>query len=97
LNVQEWIKSSSEVGLGKYLYDAINGEVSVVGVAIKRFKNIDSQCEIYRGVSKKPLYVTAVGIDMEQAKANVRAMHGTNRLPISIKRVDQICRSIRTG
>jgi deoxyribonuclease V len=97
LNVQEWIKSSSEVGLGKYLYDAINGEVSVVGVAKKRFKNIDSQCEIYRGVSKKPLYVTAVGIDMEQAKANVRAMHGTNRLPISIKRVDQICRSIRTG
>lgn len=87
----------SRAGLGKHLYDALNGEVSVVGVAKKRFKDIDSQFEVYRGDSRRPLYVTAVGIGIKQAKRNVHAMHGKNRLPALIKRADQICRGISTG
>jgi deoxyribonuclease V len=85
----------SKAGLGKHLYDALNGEVSVVGIAKKRFKDIDAQFEVYRGVSRKPLHVTAVGIDLEQAKRNVRAMHGENRFPTLIKRVDQISRGFK--
>ena len=87
----------SKAGLGKHLFDALNGEISVVGIAKKRFKDIDSRFEVYRGNSRKPLYITAVGIDLEQAKRNVRAMHGENRLPTLIKRVDQICRGFREG
>lgn len=87
----------SKAGLGKHLYEALNREVSVVGIAKKRFKDIDAQFEVCRGNSRKPLYVTAVGIDLEQAKRNVRAMHGENRLPTLIKRVDQICRGFRAG
>jgi deoxyribonuclease V len=84
----------SKTGLGKHLYDALNGEVAVVGIAKKRFKDIDARFEVYRGSSRKPLYVTAVGIDLEQAKRNVRTMHGVNRLPTLIKRVDQISRGL---
>jgi len=82
----------SEAGLGKYLYDTLDGRASVIGVAKKRYRNIDSKYEVFRGRSRKPLYVTAVGIDVEQAKENVLAMHGKNRLPTILKRVDQICR-----
>jgi deoxyribonuclease V len=85
----------SEAGLGKYLYDALDSNVIVIGIAKKRYKNIDSKYEIYRGSSRKPLYVTAIGIDIEQAKRNVLAMYGRFRLPTMIKRVDQICRGIR--
>ena len=87
----------SKAGLGKYLYDALDGRASVLGIAKNRYKNIDSKYGVYRGASRKPLYVTAVGIDLEQAKGNVLAMHGKNRLPTTIRRVDQICRGIRTG
>ena len=86
----------SEAGLGKYLYDALEGNVIVIGVAKNRYKNIDSKYEIYRGISRKPLYVTVIGIDIEQAKRNILAMHGKFRLPTMIKRVDQMCRSTRS-
>jgi len=87
----------SKAGLGKHLFDALNGEVSVIGIAKKRYKDIDSQFEVYRGDSRRPLYVTAVGIETQQAKRNVVTMHGNNRLPTLIKRVDQICRGIKVG
>ena len=87
----------SEAGLGKYLYDALEGNVIVIGVAKNRYKNIDSKYEIYRGSSRKPLYVTVIGIDIEQAKRNILAMHGKFRLPTMIKRVDQMCRSTRSN
>jgi deoxyribonuclease V len=78
-----------------FLDDALYGKVLVIGVAKKRYQNIDSKYEIYRGSSRKPLFVTAIGIDIEQAKRNILAMHGKFRLPTLIKRVDQICRGMR--
>jgi len=87
----------SKPGLGKHLFDTLNGAVSVIGIAKKRYKDIDSQFEVYRGDSRKPLYVTAVGIETQQAKRNILAMHGNSRLPTLIKRVDQICRGIKVG
>lgn len=92
-----YLDGHSKAGLGKYLYDALKGEVIVIGIAKKPFKDIDGRYEVCRGSSKKPLYVTSVGIETEQAKARVRSMHGRNRLPTLIKRVDQICRDISAG
>lgn len=87
----------SKAGLGKHLYDALNGEVAVIGVAKKPFKDIDARYEVCRGTSSNPLYVTAVGIELAQAKERVRGMHGQHRLPTLLKRVDLICRDLRTG
>jgi len=89
-----FLDGCSKAGLGKYLYDVLNGEVAVVGVAKRRYQYMGAPYEVYRGTSSRPLYVTAVGMDIEEAKENVLAMHGTHRLPILIKRVDQICRGI---
>ncbi len=92
-----YLDGFSVAGLGKYLYDALAGCTSVIGVAKKAYKSIDPRFEIYRGNSRKPLYVTAVGIEVEQAKGYVLSMHGKNRLPTIIKRVDQICRGFRAS
>jgi len=90
-----YLDDSGKAGLGKHLFDALNGKVPVIGVAKKLFKGIGSQHEVYRGTSNKPLYVTAAGINVNQAKEYIRSMHGKYRLPTLLKRVDQVCRGIR--
>lgn len=79
-------------GLGKHLYDALDGRIPVVGVAKSVFKDSPPETEIYRGESKHPLYVTSVGIPLEEAKAHIAGMHGKYRLPTLLKQADQVCR-----
>jgi len=89
-----YLDGHSKAGLGKHLYDALHGEVIVIGIAKKSFKGIDRRYRVYRGNSKKPLYVTAVGLEIDQAREHVRKMHGKHRLPSLIKRADQVCKGI---
>jgi deoxyribonuclease V len=84
-------------GLGKHLYDALGGKVAVIGVAKKQYKDLDAGYEVRRGRSRRPLYVTAVGIEVEEAKGHILSMHGSNRLPTLIKRADQVCRGVGMG
>ena len=87
----------AEAGLGKHLYDALEGRAAVIGVAKKRYKGIDPRFEVRRGRSRRPLYVTAMGIEVEEAKGHILSMHGRNRLPTLIQRADQICRGAGAG
>jgi deoxyribonuclease V len=79
-------------GLGKHLYDALDGKIAVIGVAKRAFKGIDVKFATYRGGSKKPLYVTAEGIEVQDARRAVERMHGKYRNPALLKKVDQVCR-----
>lgn len=88
-----FLDGHSAPGLGKHLYEFFNQKIPVIGVAKKRFKDISSDFEVLRGKSKIPLFITSAGIDTDQAKTNIRNMHGQYRLPTLLKRVDQICRS----
>ena len=81
-------------GLGRYLYEAIDQAVPVIGVAKNRFADTPEKCEILRGNSQSPLFVTAVGMPLEIAKADIAGMHGENRIPTLLKRADQLCRGI---
>lgn len=87
-----YLDGLTKPGLGKHLYDALNGEVAVIGVAKSAFTGIDPSCEIFRGSSKKPLYVSAVGITHDAAKRNIIEMHGNNRIPSRLREADQIAR-----
>jgi len=89
-----YLDGKSSSGLGKYLYDSLNGKVTVIGVAKKTFDNISDEYQVFRGTSKKPLYVTAEGMSTEDAKDNVRQMSGENRIPLLLKRADQLCRGL---
>ena len=82
-----------KAGLGKHLYDALEGGVSVIGVAKKPFKDISDSFAVDRGRSDKPLYVTSEGIEIETAKKLVATMSGRFRVPTLLKMVDQACRT----
>lgn len=79
-------------GLGKYLFDALNGKTSVIGVAKNPRGAIDKIHEVYRGISTKPLFVTAEGIELELAKNIVKYLKGASRIPDYLQRVDSLSR-----
>jgi deoxyribonuclease V len=80
-------------GLGAHLYNRLDNRIPVIGVAKNRYKTSDSAIEILRGKSKKPLYITAVGVDLISASKYIQCMHGDNRIPTLLKKVDQISRN----
>ena len=79
-------------GLGKYLYDALDQNIPIIGVAKSSFHEIPAATQVLRGQSQKPLYVTTAGMPLEQAKQYVATMHGEFRLPTLLKQADQACR-----
>lgn len=89
-----WLDGAQRRGLGARLYDALDrpmGRPAVVGVAKAPFVGA-AALEVCRGESRRPLFVTAVGIDPATAAAQVRGMHGAYRLPTLIKRADELGR-----
>lgn len=85
-----WLKDEQSPGLGGHLHAAL--KLPVIGVAKTCFLGATASKPILRGNSVKPLYVTAAGIDLEQAARNIASMHGAFRVPTLLKRVDQLCR-----
>jgi len=81
-------------GLGMHLFETLGQKISVVGVAKKAFKDTPKVCEVFRGGSLKPLYVTSVGVPLEKAKTDIALMHGKYRIPALLKKADQLCRGI---
>ena len=86
-----YLGSDDAPGLGAHLFKALEGSVTVIGVAKKPFKDTPKSAELLRGKSKRPLYVTAQGVDVAVAKQYIAKMHGKNRMPTLLKRVDQLC------
>ena len=74
-------------GLGEHLWDAMEGAVAVVGVGKTRFRSAPAVA-LCRGGSVAPLYITSIGMPLEQAVEHVRLMHGPYRLPTLLTRVD---------
>ena len=89
-----YLDGESKAGIGRYLYEALGGKVSIIGVAKAAFKGIPDEFMIFRGRSRKPLYVTSVGVDTNQAKRWVMTMKGPYRRPDLLRLVDQICRRL---
>jgi deoxyribonuclease V len=79
-------------GLGAYLHGALGGATPVVGVAKTPFRGAPA-VEVFRGTSRRPLLVTAIGVDAHEAAHSVQAMRGGHRIPSLIARVDQLART----
>lgn len=88
-----YLGQSRKPGLGKHLRNVLDQKVAVIGVAKSPYKETPQSSEVLRGSSRTPLYVTAEGISEERAKFLVRSMHGKNRIPTLLKRVDRLCKS----
>jgi deoxyribonuclease V len=81
-------------GLGAHLHEALG--VPVLGVAKTAFQGA-AAVPVLRGESRRPLFVTAAGVDVNEAAAWVRGMHGAHRVPTLLKQVDRLCRDARRG
>jgi deoxyribonuclease V len=78
-----------KIGLGGHLFEQLGGRVPVIGVAKSGFHNNKKNvAEAFRGDSKKPLYITAKGIGLDQARQHVASMHGKFRMPNLLKLLD---------
>ena len=77
------------------MYQALAGKVAVIGVAKTRLAGAGAAVEVVRGRCNRPLLITAVGMDAPMAAEHVRSMHGPNRIPTLLKRVDSLCRQAR--
>ena len=82
-------------GLGMRLYEAMGGKVPVIGVAKSLFTGTDPGCALWRGTSRTPLYVTAVGMPLDEAKRRVLSMHGEHRIPTLLKQADRVSRGAK--
>lgn len=81
-------------GLGFHLWQALGREVPIIGVAKTRFANTPDSAELLRGQSTRPLYISAVGIELDEAKKNIEHMHGRYRMPTLLTLVDNLARGI---
>jgi deoxyribonuclease V len=88
-----WL-DENKIGLGGHLFNELGRKVPVIGVAKSKFADHPKVKAVLRGTSRTPLYVTAVGIDLDEAVQNIEKMNGRFRLPTLLKRADQLCRGI---
>lgn len=80
-------------GLGWKLWEFLDRTTPVIGVAKSEFRGTPEKAKLYRGHSSRPLFVTAVGMPLDEAKACVAAMHGKHRLPGLLKIADRLSHS----
>lgn len=89
--IDGYVMLGNRPGLGQHLFNYFNGYIPVIGVAKSKFKG-STGTEIFRGGSTRPLYITSSGVNQQMASEKIRAMHGANRIPTLLKRVDSLAR-----
>ena len=90
LVVDSYVWVGKKKGLGAYLYDFLKSKYPVIGVAKSRFKDNNQCVEVFRGNSNNPLYVSAIGTDLIEAKDCIASMTGKYRMPTMLKLVDKL-------
>jgi deoxyribonuclease V len=86
------LTDSGAPGLGAHLYEHFHGRYAVVGIAKTAFRGSSFAVPVRRGGSERPLYVTARGVDPQEAAREVAGMHGKHRIPTLLKLVDRLAR-----
>ncbi len=88
-----FLDDKNTFGLGGYLYKALNEAVPVIGVAKTPYhNNTKNAVELTRGKSVRPLYITAIGIDVTVAASCIKNMAGNYRIPDLLKMLDKSTR-----
>lgn len=88
-----WVEGNQN-GLGANLYEAMNNRIPIIGVAKSYLNGSIEYLTICRGESLKPLYVSAIGIDLNYSAKLIKELQGDFRIPDILKRVDYLSRQI---
>lgn len=88
------LDNDGKIGLGGYLYEALDRKYAIIGIAKNDFASPDSQRRsVLRGESKTPLFLTAKGTDVDEVLLKVEQMSGAHRIPTLLKKLDQLSRA----
>jgi deoxyribonuclease V len=87
-----WLGDQFHPGLGAYLHEALGRTAAVIGIAKTLFQEGPAVRAVKRGTSLRPLYVTATGMDLNEAAGRVVQLHGEFRIPTLLKKVNRLCR-----
>ncbi|WP_281989458.1 endonuclease V [Aquimarina aggregata] len=83
------LDDSGKFGLGGHLFEALDKKTPIIGVAKSGFHaNKNNVLELLRGESKKPLYISAIGIELQTAYMMIKSMHGAYRMPTLLQLLD---------
>jgi deoxyribonuclease V len=89
-----YLDDDSSPGLGGHLYNTLDNNIPVIGVAKTNFATIDKRkIPVYRGESKNPLFVTSIGLALNDAAQNIRDMHGAYRMPTLLQKLDGLTKT----
>ena len=79
----------NKLGLGGHLYEKIDQKIPIIGVAKSQYQsNTSNYKALLRGKSIRPLYISAIGIDLDEAYNHIKTMHGSFRMPTLLQLVD---------
>jgi len=81
-------------GLGSRLWQHFGERYAVIGVAKTSYRRSTFALPVLRGGSRRPLFVTAVGVDPKQAAEHIARMHGEHRLPTMLGLADLHARGL---
>ena len=93
--IDGYVMLGDRSGLGQHLFETFSGKIPVIGLAKSKYRNA-SGVEVFRGGSKRPLFVTSAGVDPHEASERIRLMHGAHRVPTLLKRVDLLAKGRST-
>ncbi len=86
-----YLDDAGKLGLGGFLYESLNQEIPIIGVAKTSFFTINkNKNSLWRGESKKPLFITSIGIDLNDATERIKIMDGEFRIPTLLKKLDRL-------
>ncbi|MCX6715093.1 MAG: endonuclease V [Candidatus Uhrbacteria bacterium] len=92
-----WLDANGKRGIGAVLWeDILHRNDTVIGIAKTSYRDAP-HIEVLRCDSKKPLFVTAAGVDPHVAAQAIRNMHGEHRLPTLIKWTDTCTKDLVVG
>ena len=92
VDVYAHLQPPLEKGLGAHLADRLPYPAIIIGVAKTAFKLSRRVEPVYRGRSKKPLFVSSLGLPIREAAQRIKQMDGKYRIPTLIKLADQLSR-----
>ncbi|MFT5525104.1 MAG: deoxyribonuclease V [Pirellulaceae bacterium] len=72
-----YLDESNSPGLGAHLYEALDRQLPIVGVAKTSFKGSKHAAHVTRNGSSRPLYLTAIGTDLDEAADNAKTRRST--------------------
>lgn len=90
-----YLDDEKKYGLGGRLYEKLKNRIPIIGVAKTNFAAIEkNKRALTRGDSKKPLYITSIGIELDDAFNKVESMAGEYRFPTLLKELDRLTKEL---